>query len=97
MNDYTLRKEFPLTTEQNEVVDFMLHKAKCVNACQTGFGKTYVTLTAACLLLLNYSNLDVVALIPQKAVKAFTRELDEKLKIKYNLISSQGDIHMDRS
>ena len=33
--DYTLRKEFPLTPEQNEVVDFMIHKNKCVNACQT--------------------------------------------------------------
>ena len=85
--DYTLRKEFPLTPEQNEVVDFMIHKNKCVNACQTRLSAEK----------LNYSNLDVVALIPQKAVKAFTRELDEKLKIKYNLISSQGDIHMDRS
>lgn len=33
--DYTLRKEFPLTPEQNEVIDFMIHKNKCVNACQT--------------------------------------------------------------
>ena len=89
MKDYTLKKEWPLTEEQNEVVDFMIHKNKCINACQTGFGKTYSTLTAACWLLLKYSELHVVALIPQKAVKAFKRELEEKLRVKYNIISSQ--------
>ena len=33
--DYTLRKDFPLTKEQNEVLDFMLKKTKCINGCQT--------------------------------------------------------------
>jgi len=33
--DYTLRPEWPLTKEQNEVVDFMIHRNKCINACQT--------------------------------------------------------------
>ena len=89
MKNYTLRKDWPLTDEQNEVIDFMIHKNKCVNACQTGFGKTYSTLTAGCWLLLKYSELDIVALIPQKAVKAFKRELEEKLRVKYNIISSQ--------
>lgn len=39
--DYTLRKKYPLTEEQNEVLDFMLKRNKVINACQTGFGKTY--------------------------------------------------------
>ncbi len=92
MTNYTLRKDFPLTEEQNEVIDFMIHRNKCVNACQTGFGKTYSTLTAASWLLLKYEDLHVVCLVPQKAVKAFKRELEEKLKIKYNIISSQDNI-----
>ena len=89
MKDYTLRKDWLLTDEQNEVIDFMIHKNKCVNACQTGFGKTYSTLTAGCWLLLKYSELDIVALIPQKAVIAFKRELEDKLRVKYNIISCQ--------
>lgn len=35
ISNYTLRKEFPLTREQNEVADFMINRNKCVNACQT--------------------------------------------------------------
>ena len=40
--DYTLRKEYPLTKEQNEVLDFMLKRNQAINAAQTGFGKTYI-------------------------------------------------------
>ena len=35
MTDYTLNKNVPLTLVQNEVVDFMLNRASCINACQT--------------------------------------------------------------
>ena len=28
--DYTLRKEFPLTKEQNEVIDFMLKRNRII-------------------------------------------------------------------
>lgn len=34
MSDYTLRKDWPLTPEQNEVIDFMIKRNKCINACQ---------------------------------------------------------------
>ena len=37
VSDYTLRKEFPLTDEQNEIIDFMIRRTKCVCAAQTGF------------------------------------------------------------
>ena len=30
MIDYTLRKEWPLTKEQNEIIDFMISKNKAV-------------------------------------------------------------------
>ena len=33
--DYTVRKEFPLTDVQNEIVEFMLQRNKCINAAQT--------------------------------------------------------------
>lgn len=61
---------------------------KCLSNL-TGFGKTYTCLTTLCHLLLKYSDTHAIILIPQKAIKAFKRELEEKLKIKYNIISSQ--------
>ena len=39
--NYTLRREYPLTDEQNEVIDFLIKRTQAINACQTGFGKTY--------------------------------------------------------
>ena len=33
--NYTLRKEFPLTDEQTEIIDFMIKRTKCVCAAQT--------------------------------------------------------------
>lgn len=35
--NYTLRKDWPLTDDQNELIDFMIKKNKCVLAAQTGF------------------------------------------------------------
>ena len=72
--DYTLRKKYPLTDEQNEVLDFMLKKTKCVNACQTGFGKTYTCTSGLCHVLIKYPDTHAIILCPQKAVKAFKRE-----------------------
>lgn len=33
--DYTIAKEFPLTDEQNEIIEFMLKKPQAVCAAQT--------------------------------------------------------------
>ena len=33
--DYTLRKDWPLTEEQNEIIDFMIKKNKCICSAQT--------------------------------------------------------------
>lgn len=33
--NYTIAKEFPLTTEQNEIIDYMLKRPSCICAAQT--------------------------------------------------------------
>ena len=35
--NYTLRKDWPLTDDQNDIIDFMIRRTKCVCAAQTGF------------------------------------------------------------
>lgn len=45
MTDYTINKQFPLSDDQNEIVDFLLKRRHAVNAAQTGLGKTYMTLS----------------------------------------------------
>lgn len=86
--NYTLRKKWPLTEEQNEIIDFMIKKPVAVCAAQTGFGKTYTMATSLCHLLLKYPDTHAIILCPQKAVKAFKRELTEKLNVCYNTLTS---------
>jgi len=88
MKDYTLRKEFPLTEEQNQIIDFMLQRPYCINAAQTGFGKTYSGCTALCNVLLRYPDTHAVILAPQRAMKAFKKELTQKLRVSFNELSS---------
>lgn len=95
--DYTLRKEWPLTNDQNDIIDFMLRRPKCICAAQTGFGKTLTSLTAVIWLLLKYNDTHAIILCPQKAVKAFKRELSEKLKISYNVFTSGKAETMENS
>ena len=92
MTDYTLRKEFPLKPEQNEAIEFMLQKPYCINALQTGFGKTYTSATAGCHVLLKYPDTHLIILCPQKAVKAFKKELTQKLRVIYNELTSANKI-----
>lgn len=54
----------------------------------TGFGKTLTNCTAMLWLLLRYKDTHAIMLIPQKAVKAFKRELTEKLRVPFNTLSS---------
>lgn len=54
----------------------------------TGFGKTYTNITVLCHLLIKYPDTHAIILAPQKAVKAFKRELGEKLKVAYNTLTS---------
>ena len=89
MTDYTLNKDIPLTSVQNEVVDFMLKRPACINACQTGLGKTYTNVTAVTHLLLQHKDLVAIIVAPPKALKVFRKELSSKLKIKFSEISAQ--------
>lgn len=93
MTDYTLNKDIPLTSVQNEVVEFMLNRPACVNACQTGLGKTYTNCTAITHLLLQHPDLIAIICAPPKALKIFRKELHEKLKLKFNEISTQEVIN----
>lgn len=86
--DYTLNKKFPLSDMQNETIEFLLQRAQAVNAAQTGLGKTYMSLTAAIIVMLQRNDMDTVVLCPQCAIKAFRRELTEKLKIRFNTLTS---------
>ena len=88
--DYTLRKEFPLKPEQNEAIEFMLQRPYCVNALQTwlDLGKLILAVVHGCHVLLKYPDTHLIILCPQKAVKAFKRELTQKLRVAYNELTS---------
>ena len=88
MQDYTLNKKIPLLPEQNDCVDFMLKHAQCINAAQTGLGKTYSSCTAVAWMLLKYKDLHAFLIVPKKAVKAFKKELSTKLKLKFNIMTN---------
>lgn len=92
MTDYTINKEFPLSDMQNEAVDFILKRPFCINACQTGLGKTYLTLTAMIHILVENKNLICLVVVPPKALKIFRKELETKLKVSYSEISAQNTI-----
>ena len=47
-----------------------------------------MSLTAAILVMLQRNDMDTVVLCPQCAIKAFRRELTEKLKIRFNTLTS---------
>lgn len=65
---------------------------KCVSDL-TGFGKTYTCTSGLCHVLIKYPDTHAIILCPQKAVKAFKRELSEKLRVQFNeLTSSKQEI-----
>lgn len=47
-----------------------------------------MSLTAAIIVMLQRKDIDTVVLCPQCAIKAFKRELTEKLKVRFNLLTS---------
>lgn len=93
MKDYTINKEFNLSDMQNEAVEFMLNRPFCINACQTGLGKTYLSLTALMHILVANKDMVGVICVPPKALKVFRKELETKLKVKYSEYSTQNNIN----
>lgn len=85
--DYTIAKGFPLTEEQNEIIDYMLKRPQAICSAQTGIGKTLTMSTAALWLQSYYPDLHFIIVCPQKALKAFRRELG-RLNVAYNELSS---------
>lgn len=86
--DYTLVKEWPLTQEQNDLIDFGIKKSYAILSGQAGVGKTLAVLTLATHIMLKNRDVFTVVICPPKALIAFERELSEKLKVSYSIISS---------
>ena len=95
--DFTINKQFPLTQQQNEVVEFLLKSPYCINATQTGGGKTYTTLTAAQHILNVRNDYECVCLVPPCALKAFKRELQQKLCQPFNTYTSSKPALMNNA
>ena len=89
MFDYTLSKDFPLKQEQNEMIDFAIRRPYAVISGQTGLGKTYTAVTLATQLMLKNKDLITVVIAPPKALMSFEKELSEKLKVSYSIISTE--------
>lgn len=94
VKDYTLKNKInlKLTEDQNEIVEFLLKTPWAFNLAQTGFGKTITTVTAAIHKMIaekqegNTSHFIVV--VPNPAVRAFTKTFTDILGIPYNIITS---------
>ncbi len=92
MPDYTLSKDYPLMVEQNEMIDFAIKRPYAIISGQTGLGKTYTAVTLAAQLMLNNKDLFTVILAPPKAIMSFEKELSQKLKVSYSVISTEKTI-----
>lgn len=92
MVDYTLKnkKGYVLSDEQNEIVDALLKNDFYFNCAQTGFGKTFATITAAVHTIVSRKDEDIhfVLLLPPSAVKAFKDTLSGILGIPFNIYSA---------
>lgn len=90
--NYTLpnKKNFKLSPEQQDIVEFLLQRDYAMNCSQTGIGKTFSTLTAAIHKILERPQDDIhfILLMPLSAVTAFEREL-QNLQLPYNLYSAR--------
>ena len=91
--DYTLAKDFPLMQEQNEMIDFAIKRPYAVISGQTGLGKTYTAVTLAVHLMLKNPDLFTVIYAPPKAIMSFEKELSEKLKVSYSVISTEKTVN----
>ena len=76
--NYTLpnKKNFKLSPEQQDIVEFLLQRNYAMNCSQTGIGKTFSTLTAAIHKILERPQDDIhfILLMPLSAVTAFERD-----------------------
>lgn len=94
LKDYTLKntKDFVLSYQQNEIVEFLLNNDYGYNAAQTGLGKTFTTITAAVHRIVERPNEDIhfICLLPGPAVKAFRDTLGTLLNIPYSIYTASS-------
>lgn len=92
IKDYTLKnkKNYVLSKDQNEIVEALLSKDYFFNCAQTGFGKTFTTITAAVHKIVNNPDKEYhfILLLPGSAVKAFTDTLRHILGIPYSIYTA---------
>ena len=88
MSDYKLEDKYisfngiTLGSDQIECAEYMLARKGCILGGQCGLGKTLITSVANKVLLDKYSTVVSIIVCPVKALKAFRRELFEKLLLK---------------
>ena len=88
MSDYKLEDKYisfngiTLGTDQIECAEYMLARKGCILGGQCGLGKTLITSVANKVLLDKYNTVVSIIVCPVKALKAFRRELFEKLLLK---------------
>ena len=46
--DYTINKKYPLSDDQNEIVEFLLQRPYACNAAQTGLRENLYVLICSC-------------------------------------------------
>lgn len=92
MPDYTLSKEYPLMVEQNEMIDFAIKRPYAIISGQTGLGKTYTAVTLAAQLMIANKDLFTIILAPPKAIMSFEKELSQKLKVSYSILSTEKTV-----
>lgn len=69
-----------LAKGQIEAIDFLLNHRYCILSLGTGYGKTLCLTTAIKIMLERSNKIRAVIVCPVKALKAFRRELFEKLE-----------------
>ena len=88
MGEYKLEDKYisfngiTLGTDQIECAEYMLARKGCILGGQCGLGKTLITSVANKVLLDKYNTVVSIIVCPVKALKAFRRELFEKLLLK---------------
>lgn len=88
--DYTINKEYPLKNEQNECVEFLLKGIRCVLSAQAGYGKTYISITAAEYIHRKYEQARTIVLCPSSATGVFIKEITQKINSSYCICTADG-------
>lgn len=87
--DFTVPGGITLKEAQKEAIVFCYRQANAIISLQTGLGKTLTSCVLTRELFKAYEGLLACYIVPQKAVKAFKKELN-RLGMKYSTWTSEG-------